>query len=182
MFAQSNDAPVGRRYSFFEAVRRRAPLPFGTVITSVRYAAQLDASGNLAKDANGRFIKNKILRYTGRKSGPAGAPNISRQRGTASGSIGSSARTKPPTRTPSTVVASAVTSRRRTRVSAAKEKLVRVLFACLFVFEPSTAEHGRDVTWRANRRHESVFGKDRIKRDWRMNHFQVGLGRQHQNL
>jgi hypothetical protein len=35
------------------------------VITSVRYAAQLDASGNPAKDANGRFIKtDKILRYT----------------------------------------------------------------------------------------------------------------------
>jgi hypothetical protein len=53
---------------------------------------------------------------------------------------------------------------------------------CLFVFELSAAGHGRDVTRRANRRHESVFGKDRIKRDWRMNHLEVGLGRQHQNL
>jgi hypothetical protein len=52
----------------------------------------------------------------------------------------------------------------------------------LFVFELSAAEHGRDVTWRADRRHESVFGKDRIKRAWWMNHLQVGLGRQHQNL
>ena len=52
----------------------------------------------------------------------------------------------------------------------------------LSVFELSAAEQGRDVTWRANRRHESVFGKNRIKRDWRMNHLQVGLGRQHQNL
>ena len=48
-----------------EAVRRGAPLPSGTVITSVRYAAQLDAQGNPAKDANGRFIKtDKILGYT----------------------------------------------------------------------------------------------------------------------
>ena len=49
-------------------------------------------------------------------------------------------------------------------------------------FELSAAEHGRDVPWRANRRHESMFGKDRIKRDWRMNHLQIGLGRKHQNL
>jgi hypothetical protein len=48
-----------------EAVRRGAPLPSGTVITSVRYAAQLDAQGNPAKDADGRFIKtDKILGYT----------------------------------------------------------------------------------------------------------------------
>jgi hypothetical protein len=48
-----------------EAVRRGAPLPSGTVITSVRYAAQLDAQGNPAKDASGRFIKtDQILGYT----------------------------------------------------------------------------------------------------------------------
>ena len=48
-----------------EAVRRGAPLPSGTVITSVRYAPQLDAEGNPVKDANGRFIKtDKILGYT----------------------------------------------------------------------------------------------------------------------
>jgi hypothetical protein len=48
-----------------EAVRRGAPLPSGTVITSVRYAAQFDALGNPAKDANGRFIKtDKIVGYT----------------------------------------------------------------------------------------------------------------------
>ena len=48
-----------------EAAREGAPLPSGTVITSVRYAAQLDALGTPAKDANGRFIKtDKILGYT----------------------------------------------------------------------------------------------------------------------
>jgi hypothetical protein len=48
-----------------EAVRRGAPLPSGTVITSVRYAARLDAQGDPAKDANGHFIKtDQILGYT----------------------------------------------------------------------------------------------------------------------
>jgi hypothetical protein len=47
-----------------EAVRTGAPLPSGTVITVVRYAAQLDAEGNPAKDANGRFIKGNFLNYT----------------------------------------------------------------------------------------------------------------------
>ena len=51
-----------------EAVRRGAPLPSGTVITSVRYAPQLDAEGNPVKDANGRFIKtNNILGYSVRE-------------------------------------------------------------------------------------------------------------------
>ena len=51
-----------------EAVRRGAPLPSGTVITSVRYAAQLDAEGNPVKDANGHFIKtNNILGYSVRE-------------------------------------------------------------------------------------------------------------------
>ena len=50
------------------AVREGAPLPSGTVITVVRYAAQLDAEGNPAKDANGRFIKtNNILGYSVRE-------------------------------------------------------------------------------------------------------------------
>jgi hypothetical protein len=50
------------------AVREGAPLPSGTVITVVRYAAQLDADGNPAKDANGRFIKtDKILGYSVRE-------------------------------------------------------------------------------------------------------------------
>ena len=50
------------------AAREGAPLPSGTVITVVRYAAQLDAEGNPAKDANGRFIKtNNILGYSVRE-------------------------------------------------------------------------------------------------------------------
>jgi len=48
-----------------EAAKKGAPLPDGTVITAVQYAAQLDAQGNPVKDANGRFTKtSNILGYT----------------------------------------------------------------------------------------------------------------------
>jgi hypothetical protein len=48
-----------------EAARKGEPLPSGTVLTLVQYAAKLDAAGNPEKDANGRFIKtDKILAYT----------------------------------------------------------------------------------------------------------------------
>ena len=48
-----------------DAAKKGGPLPQGTVITVVQYAAQLDPQGNPAKDANGRFIKTaNILGYT----------------------------------------------------------------------------------------------------------------------
>jgi hypothetical protein len=48
-----------------DAARKGASLPNGTVITVVQYAAQLDAQGNPAKDANGRFTKtSNIVGYT----------------------------------------------------------------------------------------------------------------------
>jgi hypothetical protein len=48
-----------------DAAKKGAPLPNGTVITVVQYAAQLDAQGNPTKDANGRFTKtSNILGYT----------------------------------------------------------------------------------------------------------------------
>jgi len=48
-----------------DAAKKGGPLPGGTVITVVQYAAQLDAQGNPTKDANGRFVKsNTILGYT----------------------------------------------------------------------------------------------------------------------
>jgi hypothetical protein len=48
-----------------DAAKKSAPLPNGTVITVVQYAAQLDPQGNPAKDANGRFVKtNNIVGYT----------------------------------------------------------------------------------------------------------------------
>ena len=42
----------------------REPLPSGTVITLIQYAAKLDAQGNPEKDANGRFIKGNLIGYT----------------------------------------------------------------------------------------------------------------------
>ena len=47
-----------------EAAKKGRPLPDGTVITLVQYAAKLDAQGNPEKDANGRFIKTNIIAYT----------------------------------------------------------------------------------------------------------------------
>lgn len=46
------------------AAKKGQPLPSGTVITLVQYAAKLDPNGNPLKDANGRFIKDKLLAYT----------------------------------------------------------------------------------------------------------------------
>jgi hypothetical protein len=47
-----------------EAAKKNEPLPSGTVITLVQYAAQLDPQGNPAKDANGRFSKGNLIGYT----------------------------------------------------------------------------------------------------------------------
>jgi hypothetical protein len=47
-----------------EAAKQGKPLPSGTVITLVQYAAKLDAQGNPEKDANGRFIKGNLIAYT----------------------------------------------------------------------------------------------------------------------
>jgi hypothetical protein len=46
-----------------EAAKKGQPMPNGTVITLVQYAAKLDAQGNPEKDANGRFIKTNIIGY-----------------------------------------------------------------------------------------------------------------------
>jgi hypothetical protein len=47
-----------------EAAKKGEPLPSGTVLTLVQYAAQLDPQGNPLKDANGRFIKGNLIAYT----------------------------------------------------------------------------------------------------------------------
>jgi Cytochrome P460 len=47
-----------------EAAKKGEPLPSGTVLTLVQYAAQLDAQGSPVKDANGRFIKTNVVGYT----------------------------------------------------------------------------------------------------------------------
>jgi hypothetical protein len=47
-----------------EAAKKGEPMPDGTVITLVQYAAKLGPDGSPEKDANGRFIKTNIIAYT----------------------------------------------------------------------------------------------------------------------
>ena len=49
--------------SAIDAVKKGQPVPSGTVLTMVQYAAQLDAAGNPVKDANGRFSKGALAGY-----------------------------------------------------------------------------------------------------------------------
>jgi hypothetical protein len=46
-----------------DAAKKSAPMPNGTSVVIVNYAAQLDAQGNPVKDANGRFVKTNIVAY-----------------------------------------------------------------------------------------------------------------------
>jgi hypothetical protein len=46
-----------------DAAKKGEPLPSGTVITLIQYAAKLDAQGNPEKDANGRFIKGNAQQH-----------------------------------------------------------------------------------------------------------------------
>src|SRR5262245_3385099 len=47
-----------------EAARKGEQIPSGTVLTLVQSKAQVDAQGNPAKDANGRFVKGDLVAYT----------------------------------------------------------------------------------------------------------------------
>jgi plastocyanin len=62
------DRPDTKQYREFytsaaavKAAREGQPIPDGTVITLAAYAAKLDADGKPLKDANGRFMKDKLL-------------------------------------------------------------------------------------------------------------------------
>ncbi|MBC7940060.1 MAG: cytochrome P460 family protein [Chitinophagaceae bacterium] len=62
------DRPDTKQYREFygpeasvKAARAGQPIPDGTVLTLAAYAAKLDAEGKPLKDANGRFIKDKLL-------------------------------------------------------------------------------------------------------------------------
>jgi len=60
-----------------KAVREGRPIPSGTVLTLVQYAAKKDDKGNVLKDAKGRFVKGDLLGYTvmeKRKGWGAGYP------------------------------------------------------------------------------------------------------------
>jgi hypothetical protein len=50
--------------SAIDAAKKGEPLPSGTVLTLVQYAAKLDPQGAPEKDANGGFIKTSIVAYT----------------------------------------------------------------------------------------------------------------------
>jgi hypothetical protein len=47
-----------------DAAKKGQPLPSGTVITLVQYAAKLDPQGNPEKNPTGRFIKANLIGYT----------------------------------------------------------------------------------------------------------------------
>jgi len=46
-----------------EAAKKGQPLPQGTVLTMLQYSTKLGADGNPEKDANGKFIKDKLVAY-----------------------------------------------------------------------------------------------------------------------
>lgn len=62
------DRPDTKQYREFytsadvvKAAREGRSIPDGTVITLAAYAARLDADGKPVKDANGRFVKDKLV-------------------------------------------------------------------------------------------------------------------------
>ena len=58
-----------------EAAKAGKPLPDGTVITSVAYAAQSDSKGNPIRDAKGNMLSGGLLRFVvmGKRSGSGAA-------------------------------------------------------------------------------------------------------------
>jgi hypothetical protein len=64
------DRPDNKQYREFyasqaaiDAAKAGQPLPSGTVLTMVQYAAKLDGQGNPEKGADGRFIKTNVVGY-----------------------------------------------------------------------------------------------------------------------
>jgi len=52
-----------------QAVREGKPIPYGTVLTLAAYAAKLDANGVPVRDANGRFIKDRLVAVNSMQKG-----------------------------------------------------------------------------------------------------------------
>ena len=64
------DRPDNKQYrelyapqAAIDAVKAGKPIPSGTVLTMVNYKAKLGADGNPEKDADGKFIKDKLVAY-----------------------------------------------------------------------------------------------------------------------
>jgi len=58
------------------AAREGKPIPYGTVLTLAAYAAKLDANGVPLKDANGRFVKDKLVAVNSMMKGPGFGADI----------------------------------------------------------------------------------------------------------
>jgi len=56
--------------SAIEAAKKGEPLPNGTVLTMLQYSTKLGDDGNPVKDANGKFIKDKLIAYAVMQKGP----------------------------------------------------------------------------------------------------------------
>jgi plastocyanin len=59
-----------------QAAREGKPIPQGTVITLAAYAAKVDAEGKPLKDANGRFLKDKLVAVSSMQKQRAWAEEI----------------------------------------------------------------------------------------------------------
>src|SRR5262249_44736294 len=57
-----------------DAAKKGEPLPNGTVITMLQYAAKLDAQGNPEKTANARFVKGNLIANGGMENGRGWGP------------------------------------------------------------------------------------------------------------
>jgi len=77
------DRPDTKQYREFygpaaavQAARAGQPIPDGTVLTLAAYAAKLDAAGVPVKDANGRFVKDKLVAINSMQKGRGLADDI----------------------------------------------------------------------------------------------------------
>lgn len=77
------DRPDTKQYREFygpaaavQAARAGQPIPDGTVLTLAAYAAKLDAAGVPLKDANGRFVKDKLVAVNAMQKGAGWGADI----------------------------------------------------------------------------------------------------------
>jgi hypothetical protein len=100
-----------------EAAKKGEPLPDGTVITMLQYAAKLDAQGNPEKDANGRFIKGNLIGYAVMEKRTGWGSEYPDNCAMGSGSTSPSRRTRWRTARPISTPASPATSRWTSRIT-----------------------------------------------------------------
>ncbi|MGL6112517.1 MAG: cytochrome P460 family protein [Rubrivivax sp.] len=59
-----------------QAAREGKPIPYGTVLTLAAYAAKLDGTGVPIKDANGRFVKDRLVAVNSMQKGQGQGADI----------------------------------------------------------------------------------------------------------